>query len=287
MRSGRFALTAELTLTRDSTADDVRRQADLLGRYVDAVQVSDNPYAWVQMSALSAAAILLEHGIDAIPILGCRDRNRDALRAELLGMQALGVGSLILMRGHGIPKDHALPATAVFGTTGQQLIGMAAALGDRRHPVQGEPFLIGTGARVFRANRGWRGESLDKRFQAGARFLQTQLCFNLDILRHYMARFVEAGFHRKYLVVVSLTPLPSAVTASWIRTNLSDSRIPVTLVRQLEEARDPAAVGIALCAQLMQDVAGIEGVSGIHLMTTGDASAIVSVLEASGLGSRQ
>jgi len=287
LRSGRFALTAELTLNRESTADDVRRQADLLGRYVDALQVSDNPYAWVQMSALSAAAILLDHGIDAIPILGCRDRNRDALRAELLGMQALGVGSLILMRGHGVPKDHALPAAAVFGTTGEELIGMAADLGERRPPVRGEPFFIGTGARVFRANHGWRGESLDKRFQAGARFLQTQLCFNLDILRHYMARFVEAGFHRKFLVVVSLTPLPSAVTASWIRMNLNDSRIPVKLVKQLEEARDPVAEGVAVCAQLMRDIAGIEGVSGIHLMTTGDSSAIVSTLEASGLGSRR
>ena len=65
----KFTLTAELTLQRGSTADDVRRQADVLARYVDAIQVTDNPYAWVQMSAVSAAAILLGQGIDPLPIL--------------------------------------------------------------------------------------------------------------------------------------------------------------------------------------------------------------------------
>ncbi|MGD8358802.1 MAG: methylenetetrahydrofolate reductase [Lysobacterales bacterium] len=286
MREGRFALTAELTLTRDSSADDVRRQADLLGRYVDAVQVSDNPYAWVQMSALSTAAILIDHGIDAIPILGCRDRNRDALRSELLGMRSVGVGSLILMRGHGIPRDHALPARAVFDTTGQELIQMAAAVDRLVSMPAGDDWLIGTGARVFRANRGWRAESLVRRHEAGARFLQSQLCFNLDILRHYMARFVEAGYDRKYRMMVSLSPLPSVVTARWIKKNLSDSRLPERIIEQLAGAEDPAAEGVAQCAELMQAVSGIEGVSGIHLMTTGEVAPIVEALEASGLGDR-
>jgi methylenetetrahydrofolate reductase (NADPH) len=281
MREGRFTVTAELTLDRSSTADDVRRQADLLGRYVDAVQVSDNPYAWVQMSALAAAAILLDHGIDAVPIVGCRDRNRDALRAELVGLQAIGVSSLFLMRGHGVPSDHALPARAVFDTTGQELIAMAAAIGQRQ--PRDEAFFIGTGARVFRANRGWRAESLVKRYDAGARFLQTQLCYNLEMLRHYMARFVEAGFDNRYRLVVSLSPLPSVVTARWIKENLSDSRVPAKVIKRLEQADNPAEEGIALCAELMREIASIEGVSGIHLMTTGDPSAILSTLEASGL----
>jgi hypothetical protein len=56
-----------VTLKGSSTADDVRRQADLLGRYVDAIQVTDNPYAWVQMSALSASSLLLAQGVDPPP----------------------------------------------------------------------------------------------------------------------------------------------------------------------------------------------------------------------------
>jgi hypothetical protein len=106
VRGDCLAISAELTLERQSTADDVKRQAEMLGRYADGIQVTDNPYAWVQMSALSAAGILVRQGIDAVPVLSCRDRNRLALKSDLLGLKALGVTSLMVMRGHRVPENH-------------------------------------------------------------------------------------------------------------------------------------------------------------------------------------
>jgi len=178
----RFSISAELTVKRDSTADDVRRQADVLGNFVDGIQVTDNPYAWVQMSALSAAGILIDHGVDAVPIMTCRDRNRIALKSDLLGLQALGVTSLMLMRGPRVPKNHSVPASTVFDLSGRELIVLASSLGDI--------FFIGTAVNIFRPKRGWRAEALVAKAAVGARFMQTQLCFNMDILRHYMERFV-------------------------------------------------------------------------------------------------
>jgi methylenetetrahydrofolate reductase (NADPH) len=281
----RFTLTADLTLTRSTTADDVRRQADLLGRHVDAIQVTDNPYAWVQMSALSAAAILRAHGIDPVPALTCRDRNRIALESDLLGFRVLGVTSLVLTRGHRIPKKHPVQARTVFDTTGRELIALAAALGDEDSAPPAESFFIGTGARAFRPNADWQGESLGARAAAGARFLQTQLCFNLGILKAYMQAMVDQKLTWRYSVIVSLAVLPSAATAQWVKEHLSDSRIPKSLIRRLEAAPDPAREGIAICAEKMRQVAEIPGVSGIHLMTTGDAAGITAAIEASGLRS--
>lgn len=281
-----FTVSAELTLKRDSTADDVRRQADVLGRYVDAIQVTDNPYAWVHMSALSASSLLLAHGVDPVPILTCRDRNRIALESDLLGLRALGVSSLILTRGHRVPKQHAVRAANVFDVTGRELIALASSIGEGEEGTAGREFFIGTGSRVFRPNAGWRAESLTERAAAGARFLQTQLCFNLDILRHYMQAMVEAKLTWRYSVIVSLAVLPSAVTAQWVKKNLSDSRIPKPLIRRLEESPDPAAEGVRICAELMQQITEIPGVSGVNLMTTGDAAAIPAAIEASGLRSR-
>jgi methylenetetrahydrofolate reductase (NADPH) len=277
VQSEHFSLTAELTVKRDSSADDVRGQADALGGYVDAVQVTDNPYAWVQMSALSAAGILLAHGIDPVPILTCRDRNRVALQSDLLGLQALGVTSLMLMRGHRVPKNHSVPASTVFELTGRELITLAASLDDT--------FFIGTGARVFRPGPRWQAESLTARAAAGARFIQTQMCFNMDILGRYMKRFMAAKLNRDYSVMVSLSPLPSATTARWVKENMSDSRIPAALIKRLEDARDPEREGITICAELMQEISEIPGVSGINLMTTGNPEAIPAAIKASGLRS--
>jgi len=280
-----FTLTAELTLNRGTTADEVRRQADVLARYVDAIQVTDNPYAWVQMSAVSAAAILLGHGIDPVPILTCRDRNRIAVESDLLGLRALGVTSLILTRGHKVPKKHAVQGANVFDISGRDLIALAASFEEEDPSAKG--FFIGTGARVFRPKADWAADSLGARAAAGARFLQTQLCFNTDILRQYMRAMVEARLTWRYSVIVSLAVLPSAVTAQWVKKNMSDSRIPKPIIQRLEQAGDPGQEGIRICAELMQEIADIPGVSGINLMTTGDEAAIPAAIEASGLRRRR
>ena len=283
VQSEQFSLTAELTVKRDSSADDVSRQADVLGSYVDAIQVTDNPYAWVQMSALSAAGILLAQGIDPVPILTCRDRNRDALQSDLLGLRALGVSSLILMRGPRVPKNHSVPASTVFDLSGRELVALASSLDDEQAAGPGEGFFIGTAARAFRPKPSWRAESLLEKSVAGAQFIQTQLCFNMDLLRNYMSSFQELKLDRKFSVIVTLSPLPSAVTAKWLKNTMTDSRIPEDVISRLEEAKNPEQEGMRICVELMHEVSEMPGVSGVNLMTTGDPEAITKVIQASEL----
>ena len=249
----------------------------MLSDHVDGIQVTDNPYGWVQMSAVSAAALLLEQGVDPVPILTCRDRNRLALQGDLAGLQALGVGSVVLIRGHRVPENHAVKASTVFDLTGRELIALSAS--------QNEDFFIGTGARAFRPGPRWQAESLKARATAGARFAQTQLCFNMDIMRRYVTGFRSAKLHLDYSLVVSLSALPSARTATWLKKNMGDSRIPPEVIQRLENAKDPEQEGIAICAELMQEISGIEGISGINLMTTGSTDALVAAIVASGLRS--
>ncbi len=249
-----FAITADLTLRSNSSEDDVARQLALLGPWVDGIQVTDNPWAWVQMSAVSAASLVLKNGFDPIPILTCRDRNRIALQSDLLGLKALGVSSVLLMRGHKIPKDHPVKARMIFDASAADLVAMAAGLAEP-DPAAKKEFFVGIGARAFRPASDWAAESLQERSRAGARFLQTQLCFNLKLLRQYMKSLVEKRLTWKYSVMVSLTPLPSAATARWLKKNLNDSRIPDMVIRRLEEAADPEREGIEICAELMREIA--------------------------------
>jgi len=283
MQSDRLVLTAELTLRRETTANELRRQAGALEGLVEAVQVNESPYAWVQMSALAACAILGERGIDTVPILTCRDRDRAALESELRGLRALGVTSLILMRGPRVPKKHAEPAAAVFDLTARQLIALARDVA--AEPTDGgqRDWYIGTAAQVFRPAPRWRAESLVARAADGARFAQTQLCLNTGMLRDYMAAYTGAGLDRRLPVVVSMAPLPSAATARWIRETLTGARVPEALVERLERAPDPVGEGIRICAEQMREASEIPGISGINLLTTGDPEAVTAVIRASGL----
>jgi methylenetetrahydrofolate reductase (NADPH) len=123
------------------------------------------------------------------------------------------------------------------------------------------------------------------RIESGARFIQTQLCFDMAALRRYMSHLVDAQVTWRTAIIVSLATLPSAVTARWLRENLRGSRVPNKLVRRLEQARDPEQEGVALCAEILQELSEIPGVSGAHLMTPGDPATISAAIQAAGLGS--
>ncbi len=283
VQSDAFTISAELTLNHATRADDVRRQAGLLGPLVDGVQVSDNPPAWMHMSALAASSLLLDEGVDPVPIITCRDRNRVALYSDLLGCRALGVTSLLLTRGRRVIKKNKLHGSTVFDIGGRDLIAMANEINEEEGARPEEFFFIGTGAKVFHPKPEWRAESLSVRARAGARFLQTQLCFNVDILKRWMARLIDLKKTWEYSVLVSLTPLPSANTARWLKEQYSDSKIPRAVIDRLENASDPRAEGIAICAGLMNEIRAIPGVSGVNLMTTGDPDLLAAVIRASGL----
>ncbi len=283
VQSGQFSISTELTLKKESTVGDINRQVDALGGMVDGIQVADNPWSWTQMSAISAASLLLRSGVDPITTLSCRDKNRIALHSELVGLRAMGVTSLLLMRGRGIPNDHPLQAEAVFDTSGQELVEMANDLNADPGIDRDEMFFIGTTARVFRPGENWKSKMLKVRSKSGAQFLQTQLCFNPNIIRRYIEALVREKLTWKYSVIVSLAVLPSVETVIWLMKNLPDAKIPVNLAKRIESAADPALEGIKICSELMQEISEIPGISGVNLMTMGDPESIVKAIKASGL----
>jgi 5,10-methylenetetrahydrofolate reductase len=237
------------------------------------------------MSAVSAAGLVLQKGIDPIPMLSCRDRNRIALQSDLIGLRAMGVTSVLLTQGTKIPDDHQLEATNVFDTTSLEFVAMAEALNDDPSLGPNEDFFIGTQAMVFRAGTEWQADMLKARSEAGARFVQSQFCFNTDVIRDYMDALVRLKLTWKYAVIISLAVLPSVTAAIWLKKKRRQAKIPSRLVKRLEDAADAELEGIKICAELIQEISEIPGVSGINLMTTGNPDSIPAAIKLSGLRS--
>ncbi len=282
-----FPITAELSLHRDTTVDEALRQAELLSGSADAIQVTESPGDRAQVAPLALAALLIRQGIDPVPRLSCRDRNRIALQSDLLGLRALGVSTLVLINGSALPEENALNAKPVFEVTCPELVAMAQSMNEEDWSETAHEFIIGTGATVFAPEQGWTADSLRARASAGARFLQTQPCFNLKLLRGYMQGLVAARLTWKYSVVVTLAPLPSADTARWLAENQRNVLIPGALIDRLENSTDPVQEGIDICAGLMKEYAALPGVSGINLLSPGDPGAVIAAIDASGLKSDQ
>src|SRR5436853_7297872 len=99
LRVKQFVITTELAALDSSDPQAIRARAAALRGYVDAINCTDNTSAHVHVSPLAVGRLLVEMGVEPIMQLTCRDRNRLALQAELLGPAVLGVRKLPLITG--------------------------------------------------------------------------------------------------------------------------------------------------------------------------------------------
>ncbi len=285
IRTQDFTLSAELRLDSHSDAAAIMEQARILAPAVDAIQVTDNPAGRVHLSPLIAAGVLLDNGIDPVLHMTCRDRNRIALRSDLLGAAAVGVTSLLLMRGDNIAEKPLPHAGTVFDWRAKGLIAAANSL--RSDPPFAKPvnFLIGSIATAFNPDRDWKPEKIKAKIDAGTNFIQTQLCFDVDLLRRYMARLVSEKLIERVDVIVGTAPVPSAEVARWLRKNLRGAVMPRRIVTRLRQSTNPKREGELICAEILHEAAQIPGVSGANLTSFGDTESIVEAVEISGIRS--
>ena len=273
-----FTLTGQLRLYQDSGRDAVIRQAERLASVVDAVAVTDCPYGVLHMSGLAAAAILRQRRLDPVLHLAARDRNRIALKSELLGAAALGVTSLLLQRGDKLPQDTQPPVTQIFDTGAKKFLAAAKQLSDYQ-AAQGEAELfLGTMATVFDPPDSWQPTELIAKIGAGAQFIQTQACLNLELLRRYMKALVAAEVTWRCHVMVSVPVLTSSESAQWLCENVRGEVIPQSLVQRFADAKDPRSFGVRHCAETIRALREMPGVSGVNLSTTGEAEDIVAAI---------
>jgi methylenetetrahydrofolate reductase (NADPH) len=283
VRTRDFTLSAELKLDSRSTAASITDQARILTPMVDAVQVTDNPGGRVHLSPLVIAGLLLEHDIDPVLQMTCRDRNRIALHSDLLGAAAIGVTSLLLMRGQKFPDDFPSKAKPVFDWGAKRLIADAHAMQTDPDNPNPPDFFIGSIATAFKPTRGWRPETMSAKADAGIKFIQTQLCFDIELIKRYVAELVSAKLIERVNVIIGVAPIPSADVGEWLASNLRGTVVPEAIIKRLQLASDPEREGIEICAEMLQVLADVPGVSGANIMTLGDPHSVTKSVEISGL----
>lgn len=276
-----FVVTAHVNMAEAPDAESLIRQGEILRPAVDAVQLTDSTQ--MHMSGIAAAALLIQHGIDPIVHMNCRDRNRIALQKDLIGAAALGVTSVLVMRGMKIPDAKKLGVRNVFDTPALEFMTYIQKLKQDEDTAIISDFVIGANAEVFDPDADWTPKNLIRKCDAGTNFVQMQICFDMDVTRNYMARIVASRLTQKANFIAALTPLPSAEVAYWVRDNVRGALVPEPVIERMEQASDPESEGIEICAELLQKLATIPGVSGANLLTLGKLEAIPAAIDASGV----
>lgn len=286
LRSRQFVITAEIAPPVSCDADDLMRKARPLRGLADAVNVTDGASARANLSAPIAAAMLAREGIEPVLQLTCRDRNRIALQADLMGAAACGVHNLLCLTGDD-PKAGDQPETkAVFDVDSATLTATARDLRDKGELPSGRKvagtanFFLGAADAPIDPPPDWRPDKLAAKMAAGAEFAQTQFCMDAGIVRRYAARLAQHEVTRDLFLLVGVAPLRSAKSARWMQKHLYGTIIPEGYIERLEAAADPAAEGERIAVELIEELATVPGVAGVHIMSPANDAAVPGVIAA-------
>jgi methylenetetrahydrofolate reductase (NADH) len=289
LAAGKFVITAELTPPVSTDPTDFIAKALPLKELATAVNVTDGAGAKAHMSSVVAAHYLLQSGIEPILQMTCRDRNRIALQADLIGAMSLGIRNLLVLSGDD-PKAGDQPETKpVFDLKSQVLLETAHRMRMAHQlptgtEIKGRIGLVLGGADMpLDPPPGWTPKGLMEKVNAGADFVQTQFCMDIEIVRRYAARLMELGIAQKIRILIGVAPIPSARSARWMKEKLYGTIIPDRMIERLEKAGDPKSEGQLLCVDLIQQLSEVPGIAGAHIMAPQNPSAIPEVIRASGL----
>jgi methylenetetrahydrofolate reductase (NADPH) len=289
--SGEFVVTAEMQTSDSADPTHVIGLAETLRGTVDAVNCTDNSAAHTHIAPMAAARLLIEDGLEPVMQFVCRDRNRLALQADLLGAAALGVRNVVCMTGDDVSAGDHPEARPIYDIDSIHLIRTARIMRDEGRYLSGRAlthapgFLIGAVENPFAPPLEFRPMRLGTKIEAGAEFVQTQICFNLDKLRLFMARCGELGLLDHVWVLVGVFVPNSARGARYLRDHVPGVDVPDRVIERMDAAPrdDQKAEGIAIALEIVEAVRQIPGVSGIHLMTINHEEAIPRVVEGAGL----
>jgi len=286
LAAGRFVITAEVTPPASAARGDFLAKALPLRDVADAVNVTDGAGARPHLAAVTAAAMLVEAGIEPVLQFTCRDRNRIALQSDLIAAAASGVRNLLMLRGDDPSAGDQPDAKPVFDLDPRQLLETARRLRDTGELPSGRKiggranFFLGGADNPIDPPPGWEPKSLAGKLAAGAQFVQTQFCMDAGVVRRYVARLAEHGIAGKAALIIGVVPLRSVKSARWIKEKLYGAIIPDALIARLEGAGDPVAEGRRICLDLVRELADIPQVAGAHVMAPNNEAAVPDVIRA-------
>lgn len=291
LRSGRFAVTAELNPPDSADPEEVYSAALVLSEVCDGINATDASGANCHMSSVAICALLTRAGYEPVYQVSCRDRNRIAIQGDLLGAAAMGVKNVLCLTGDDVTAGDQPQAKRVFDFDSIQLLRVAKMMRDKGMFLSGRKLTVppclflGAAENPFVPPYEWRPLRLAKKVEAGADFIQTQYCYDVPRLQQFMGRVRELGLHEKVFILVGVGPLRSEKTAEFMRTKVPGVVIPDSVVERLAKTppKQKREEGKRICIEIIQQVREMEGVAGVHVMAYRQEELVAEIIAEAGL----
>jgi methylenetetrahydrofolate reductase (NADPH) len=272
LAAGRFVLTAELPSVDGGGLAAVRERLEPFQSYVDAVNATDNTAAHAHASPLAVAIALRQLGAEPIMQVVCRDRNRLALQADIVGASLHGIENVCCLGGDDVTAGDEPESRRVFDLDSLQLIATAGAI-SRGHYLSGrsiEPppsLFIGAVENAGAPPYEHRVDRALKKVRAGARFLQLQISFERKHLERFLAKATATGLAARAALLPSICLVRSPSALRFIDEKVPGITVPHELVDRCGRSGNPEEDCFQLARELAEHALQQPGIAGLHLIS--------------------
>jgi 5,10-methylenetetrahydrofolate reductase len=290
LASGGFAITVEISPPLTADPADVVKKVQMLKDYVDAVNFTDNPSATPRMSSLACSLIALQNGVEPVLQVAARDRTRMGLQGEVLGATALGIRNILCLTGDhprtGPPPNGRMD---IWDLDAIQMLWIIRQMRDEGRFLDCRE--IKCAPQAFLGAAGSPNSSTpliqaireEKKVNAGAQFLQTNLVFDYDRFVDYLEALERREVTARTALLVGISPIRSVKAAHYMNA-IPGVRVPEAYIKRMEASADPKEESVQMTLELIDKVKRLPGVRGLHFMSVTWESIVPRLITESGLG---
>lgn len=302
LRTRPFVVTGEIEPLMDNDTQKLKAKIELFRRYVVAVNYSDNAFAVNRMSSLASSKLSLENGLEPVLQIQARDRSRNGILSDVMGASALGISNILCLGGNyhnnGL-RPHAFQPTQ-FDLDSVQMLWMLRRLRDEGKHIDGREvavrpkYFLGAAGSPFTLSPHYNAIRLEKKINAGAQFIQTQMVFDIGRLSGWLEALDKRALLGRVFILPGVCPLRSIEDTHYLASE-PGIYIPPELVERMEQAanrdrsenpgenRHQQNEGVQIAAELIGELSHIPGINGVHLMLFGQEEILPRIFEQAGL----
>lgn len=266
----RPVITAELPSVDGGGLTKVHKHLESIAPFVDAINATDNPAAHAHASNVAVAIAMQQAGVEPIMQVVCRDKNRIAIQADIVGASMFGVRNICALTGDDVTAGDEPEARRVFDLDGPQMISVATGLAEG-HYVSGRKLdpapdlFVGAVENPFAPPVPYRIERAKVKSDAGARFLQLQIGYQPERLEAFVAGCVANGVTRRTALLPTLVLVKRAGALRFMDREVPGISVPSDVIDRVAGADDEAEEAYQHTLEQARHALSLPGVAGLHL----------------------
>ena len=291
LAAGHLAVTSECGPPRGSDPEAIKKKAEMIKDYVDAINITDNQTSVTRLSSLASCIHLKLMGLEPILQMVVRDRNRIALQSDILGAASFDIYNILCLSGDHQSFGDNPKGQNVFDIDSMQLIQTVRLMRDEGKFLGGDDIarppkmFVGAAANPFADPFEIRVPRLAKKIAAGVEFIQTQCIYNLDKFEEWLKLASDRGLTEKVHILAGVTPFKSAGMAKYMKNRVPGMDVPDEVVKRMSGVakEKQADEGINICVESIQRLKETKGVRGFHIMAIEWEEKVPEIVERTGL----